>query len=172
MEFETRRPDTPPAVVGVEGGRAHDVHPARDDDIAEAAADLHGGVEDGLEARSATAVDLDAGDRVGQPRVEGGDPADRGGVGGRVGVAQDHLVDPLGIDPGAADDLGDDERRETGRTLVRERAAEAPDRCAQRLADDDIGLFGHATAFPWWGKLYGGTVPTEPRTPAPRRSNT
>lgn len=131
-------------------GCAHDVDAARDDDVAESGPDLHGGVQDCLQPGAAAPVGLDTGDGVGESGVQGGDPADGGGLGRGVGVSEDHLVHPVGVDSRAGHHLGDDTGGERGRGLLGESAAETPDGCAQRLADDDIGLVGHG------GTPFGG----------------
>ncbi|RPK62297.1 hypothetical protein EES44_17835 [Streptomyces sp. ADI96-15] len=138
VELEAGAEDAPAALVGVVGGGAHHVDAAGDDDLAETAADLQGGVDDGLEPGAAAPVDLHARHPVGQPRVEGGDAADGGGVAGRVGVTEDHLVDPFGVDTAPLDDGGDDVRGERGGSLPGQRPAEPADGGAQRRADDDV----------------------------------
>lgn len=59
-------------------------------------------------------------------------------------MAEDDLVDPVGVDARTRDDLGDDVCGERGRGLLRERPAEAADGGAQRFADDDFERHGGA----------------------------
>lgn len=127
VELEAGAADAPAALVGVVGGGAHHVDATGDHDLAEAAADLERGVDDGLEPGAAAPVDLHARHPVGQPRVEGGDAADGRGVAGRVGVTEDHLVDPFGVDPAPLDDGRDDVRGERGGALPGQRPAEPAD---------------------------------------------
>jgi len=129
---------------------AHHVDATRDDDVAEPGPDLHGRVQDGLQTGTAAPVGLESGDGLGESGVQGGDAADGGCLGRGVGVPEDHLVHPAGIDSRTGDDLGDDAGGERGGRLPGEHAAETPDGCAQRLADDDIGLVGHG------GTPFGG----------------
>lgn len=148
MELEAGSLDAPAAVVRVVRGGAHHVDAARDHDLAEARPDLHRRVEHGLEAGAAAAVDLGTGDGLGQSGVERGDPADGGGLGGRVGVPEDHLVDGGGVDSGTGHELRDDACGECGRRLLCEHSAEPADGGAQWFADDDIELLiGHVVAF-------------------------
>ena len=147
MELKAGALDAPAPFVRVVGGRAHHIDAARDHDLAESGPDLHRRVQDRLEAGPAAPVDLRAGDRFGKSGVKGGDPADGRGLGGRIGVAEDDLIDLAGVDAGTGDDLGDDVRGECGRLLLGEHPAEAADGGTQRFADDDIGLVGHGRAF-------------------------
>ncbi len=161
VQLEAGALDAPAAVVGVVGGGAHHVDATRHDDVAEAGPDLHGGVEDGLEPGAAAAVGLQTGDGLGQPGVQRDDPAEGRGLGGGVGVAEDHLVDPFRVDPGTGDDLGDDAGGEGRGRLLGEGSAEPPDGGAQRFADDDIGLVGHG-GTPFGGSGVWGDLRTRP----------
>ena len=80
----------------------------------------------------------DAGHVDGQSRVERRDAADRRRLAVRRALAQHDVVDVLAAQPGPGHQLAD-HRRGQGRGVdVPEDAAEAPDRRAQRLADDRL----------------------------------
>src|SRR5699024_2421894 len=85
-----------------------------------------------------------------QAGVQCDDAADRGRLHVRVALAEDHVVDDLGVDPGPLDECGEDLTAELLRCDVLELAAEAAHRRAERLADDDVvrggGCLGHGVS--------------------------
>jgi hypothetical protein len=124
---------------GRDRDRAHVLHAAGDDQVLGAAHHPLGGEVDRLLGGAALAVDGGAGDALGQP---GGEPGGAGDVAGlradRVDAAEDDVVDPLRIDPGALDQRLDRVGAEVGGVDPGEPAAAPPDRGAHRV--DDVGL--------------------------------
>ena len=119
-----------------------DSAPPASTQVASAGLHLHRGVEHGLQARAAAAVELQPGDGDRQPGVERGDPADRRGVHRRVAVAEHDVVDRVAGQAGALEQRADD----GGGQLVRGHVAQSPaDRpgCAigsQMTASRMVGL--------------------------------
>jgi hypothetical protein len=99
---------------------AHGLGPAGDDQFRDARADLHGGVQHGLQAGAAPAVDLGSGNADAQPGVQRDDASQRREFAGRVAVAQDDVVDVTVAEAGAAGDLAT--------TTVARSAADSPAR--------------------------------------------
>ncbi len=89
----------PGAAVGAHRHARHRLDSAGEDEVLEAGADLLSGDVDGLEAGGAEAVDLDAGDRVGQPRLDRGGLGDVSTLVTDRGDASEHdVVDAVGIE--------------------------------------------------------------------------
>ena len=108
MQYHARLRSCPPPHGGrVEGGVRHGLGAPRQHDFGDPGLDLHGGVDHGLEARSATAVDLQSGHGDRQPGIEGGDPPDRRGVHRRVAVAEQDVVDAVGWETRPLEQRGD-----------------------------------------------------------------
>ncbi|OLT14176.1 hypothetical protein BJF79_03200 [Actinomadura sp. CNU-125] len=143
MQVDGRAAHAPARLRRVEGGVAHALGAARDDHVADAGLDLHGGVQDRLESGSAAAVELGAADLDGQPGVQRGDAADRGGVGVGVALSEDDFVDRVAGQAGALDERPDDGGGQLDRRDGLQYPAEPADRGPQRLADD---RFAHVHA--------------------------
>src|SRR5690606_10938085 len=79
------------------------------------------------------------------------DAADRGCLHVRVALAEDDVVDDVGVEAGALQQGGDDLAAELLRRDVLELAAEGAHGGAQRLADDDVvrgcGGLGHSVSL-------------------------
>jgi hypothetical protein len=104
----------------------HRLDPAGDDDVGLARLHGHGGVRDGGQAAGAQPVHGVAADRQRQAGEQHGHPRHVAVVlAGLVGVAEDHLVDALGVDAGAPHRLADDQRGEVVRADPRQRPAVA-----------------------------------------------
>src|SRR5690606_19091495 len=99
----------------------------------------------GLVPRSASTVDLGAAVLDGQSCVERRDPPDGGGVGRRVAVPEDHLVDRVAGQSRALHERADDGRGELGGRDGLQYPAEPADRGTQRLTDD---RFTHECSSP------------------------
>jgi hypothetical protein len=85
----------------VEHHVAHGLDAAGHHDVVLARADLHGGLDDGLQARAAPPVELHAGHRDRQPCVQGDDAPDRRCLHARIAVPEDDVLDVAGSDTGA-----------------------------------------------------------------------
>jgi hypothetical protein len=93
----------PGAAVRAHGNAAHRLHAAGEHEVLPAGGDLLGGDVDGLQARGAEAVELDAGDGVGQPGLDGGRLGDVGAlVADRRHAAEHDVVDAGGVELGVA----------------------------------------------------------------------
>jgi len=93
---------------------------------ARAGLNLHAAQRDGLQARAAATVELQARHVDTEAGIERGDAPDRRRLAVGVALAEDHVVDLLGGQRGAAHQLGDDGRSELGRRHVAEHAAKPP----------------------------------------------
>ena len=88
----------PGAAVGAHRDAGHGLDAAGEDEVLPAGGDLLGGDVDGLEARGAEAVELDAGDRVRQAGLDRGGLGDVGALVADGGdAAEDDVVDAVGI---------------------------------------------------------------------------
>ena len=88
----------PGAAVGAHRHARHRLDAAGEDQVLPAGGDLLGGDVDGLEARGAEAVELDAGDGVRQAGLDRRGLGDVGAlVADRRHAAEDDVVDPVGI---------------------------------------------------------------------------
>jgi hypothetical protein len=148
-------PDAGAQAEGVVLDVRHRLRAAGHDEPSGAGGDLRGGVQDSLQARAAAAVDLQAGHPRAQTGVESGHATDRRRLAVGVAVAEDHVVDVALAEPGPADEFGKRHDRQFGGRKLGERAAHAPHRGAQRLADDDVRACTHVvdrkpTRWPVW----------------------
>src|SRR4051812_48399118 len=121
---------------GVVLGLAHALGPTGDDHVADARLYAHRGIDHRLQAGAAAPVELGTRDGDWQARVQRRDAADRRSLAVRIALSEDHIID-VG-NSGAAHELGHDGRREIGGRNVLQRAAVAPDRRPQGLADDRL----------------------------------
>ena len=101
-----------------------------------AVADLEGGLDDGLQTRTAATVDVHArhGDR--QSGVEGDDPADRRCLAVAVAMAEDDVLNLFGRNTGAIEQTLQCCDTEIDRSEGLEHSSVAADRSTDRLADD------------------------------------
>ena len=113
----------------------HALDPAREDAIGDAGLDHHRRGSDRLEARSATPVELEAGNLLGIPCGKPTPVADRRGLAAAIALAEDDVVDPSRVDPAAFDERLDDHRAELAGFERCEAAEKSTDRGAQGLAD-------------------------------------
>jgi len=118
--------DTPAHPGGIELCLAHRLGAAGEDQVGRARRDLHAR----LQARSAPAVHLQAGDLDAESRIERGDAADRGGLAAGRRLAEDDVVDVGAGDAGTGDELADHGAGERLGRDVLEDAAEATHRGA------------------------------------------
>ena len=122
-----------------DGDHAHVLHAAGDDHVLHARHDAHGSEADVLLARSALAVDGDAGDGFGKPGNERCGAGDVAGLGTHVVEAtHDDVVDGHRVDAGALDQALDGVRADVGGVLLGEAPSPAPDR--RPYGVDDVGL--------------------------------
>ena len=116
---------------------AHRLDPARDGDVVGAGEHALRGEVDRLLRRAALPVDRGGRHVLGQP---GADPRVAGHVGRLLAhlghAAADDVVDPLGIDPGALDELGQREAEEIGGVPPRQPSLALADRRAEGVDDD------------------------------------
>ncbi|AHD23813.1 hypothetical protein Y013_15525 [Rhodococcus pyridinivorans SB3094] len=128
----------PADVGGVERRVAHRLGATGDDEIVVAVTDLEGGLDDGLQARTAAAVDVHAGHRDRQTGVEGDDATDGRGFAVAVAVAEDDVLNLFGRNTGALEQTLQcrDTEIDCGEGL--EHSAVAADRGTDRLADDNF----------------------------------
>src|SRR5690606_20219569 len=138
LELDVAAADAPADVLVEEGCARHRLRTAGDDDLGAAGGDRAHAVDDGLQAGAAAAIDLATGHRDGHAGVQRDDAADRGCLHVRVALAEDDVVDDVGIEAGALQQGGDDLAAELLRRDVLELAAEGAHGGAQRLADDDV----------------------------------
>src|SRR5690349_13046742 len=88
------RPRRPPSrVESVEGGVAHGLDAASNNDVVGAGSDLHHRLEDCLQTRTAASVHMHPSDGHGKACVEGCNPTDGRRFAGRVAVPKDHVPD-------------------------------------------------------------------------------
>ena len=111
-------------------GTGHGLGAADQHELGVAGVDLAGGDDRRVQGGAAQPVDRGAGDRDRQPGQQGAHPGDVAVfLAGAVGVAEDHLVDPLDVEGrGALDDLTDHVRGEVIRADPGEAGAELPER--------------------------------------------
>jgi hypothetical protein len=120
-----------------EGGAGHALDAASDVDLALADHDRLGGLEDGLHARAAQAVDGDAGDLNGDAGEEEGHAGDVAVVlAGLVGAAEIHVGELLDGGPVVFGERADHVRGEVVRAHRGQRPAEPADRRADSGDDD------------------------------------
>ena len=133
--FTPRIGASPAHVRGVEGHIAHAFGATGNDNVVVAVSNLQAGLDDGLQPRSATAIDLHTGNGDRQSGVQCHDPPDRGSLAAGITMAEDHVLHCARVDSGAlqqALQCGDAEV-DGGQRL--EHAAVAADRRPNRLAD-------------------------------------
>ena len=117
----------PGAAVGAHRHARHRLDAAGEDEVLPAGGDLLGGDVDGLEARGAEAVELDAGDGVRQAGLDRGGLGDvRALVADRRDAAEDDVVDPVGIEAPVA--------ARASRASARRRGRRAWSRAASRCS--------------------------------------
>ena len=121
------------------GGLGHDLDAAADTIVGIAQHDVLGGGDDALEARGAEARHLH-GDRLhGQPGLDGGDAGDVGVARIRGhGVADGHVLDLLGIDPGAGDRLLHDDAGQLAGIELGQGTAEGADGGAHGAQNNNV----------------------------------
>src|SRR5690606_7965028 len=103
-----------------------------------AGADGAGRREHRLQPGTAQAVDADGVALGRDPGLDGAGPGDVGVLGDLAHAAHDHVLDALGLHPGAAQGLGDDHRTQVRGVRVAQRAAEGADGGAHAVDDDDL----------------------------------
>ena len=117
----------PGAAVGAHRHARHRLDAAGEDEVLPAGGDLLRGDVDGLEARGAEAVELHAGDRVGQAGLDRGGLGDVGAlVADRRDAAEHDVVDAVGIELLVADRAS----RASGRRRGRPAWSRAGSRCS------------------------------------------
>ena len=130
--------EAPTPVGGIKRRIAHRLSAARDNTVHSAGGDLHGRIDDRLQAGAATPVDLHAADFDRQARIERDHAAKRRRVHRRITLRKDHIVHLVLRQAGARHQSFDNCRAEHMRVDILERAAEAADRRADRFTDHDI----------------------------------
>jgi hypothetical protein len=131
-------PGTPPDIPDVELGLAHALRAAGDDQIRYAGLHLHRSQQYRLQARTAPAIQLQAGYTDPQPGVQGGHPADRRCLATGIALAEDHVVHRVRRQPGPPHQPVDDRRRQAHGRDTGQGPAVPADRGPQRLADHRI----------------------------------
>jgi hypothetical protein len=138
VQGHARALDAPAHLGGVERDVAHALGAARDHQLLPAAAHLQAGYEHRLQPGAAAPVDLHAGHRHGQARVERDDAADRGRLAVRVAVAEHHVVDGGRVEPGPLQQAAQGCLAEFRGGERLQGAAVPADRGADRFADHDL----------------------------------
>jgi hypothetical protein len=125
---------------------AHAFGAARDHDIGDAGLHAHGGVDDRLQSRTATPVQLQPRHVHAQAGIQCRDAPDGGCLSVRIALAEDDVVDDLRVQLRTADQLSNHRLGQFNGGDVAEHAAVLAHRGAQRLANDCIS---HGFQFSW-----------------------
>ena len=131
---------------------AHALDAACDDDIGRARLHHHGGVDHGLQAGPAAAVELVAGHRDRQVGRKRRPTRDAGRLAVAVALRIDDVVDLFGIDLGALDQFLQHDGAEVAGLDGRQRALEFADRSADRRDNGGAAeaVLGHGVSLPIW----------------------
>ncbi len=142
VHLHPRAGAAPADIGGVERGIAHRLGAPGDDHVVVSVAHLQRGLDHGLQARPATAIDVHAGDGDGQARVECDDPADRGSLAVAVAVTEDDVPDLVGSDTRAVEQTLQCRDAEIDGGEGLEHSAVPADRGPDRFADDNFAHDG------------------------------
>ena len=118
---------TPAGLVAVELGATHALDTAGDDHVGVFSLHQHAGVQNGLQAGGAAAVELVARHLDGQARLQARQPSDGGVLTAGIAVAEDDVVDLRRVDPGAIQGLLDYSAGQFGGGDVPQDSAEVSD---------------------------------------------
>ena len=128
----------------------HGLHPSGDDELVAAGTDHQVGDLERADRRCAHLVDRVGGNLLRDARPDRGLTRRRLAHAGLEDLTHDHVLDLGRLEPGPAERLADCDRAELGRRMLREAAAEAPERRAH--GGDDDGLTHRpsvSTAMSW-----------------------
>ena len=116
----------------------HRLGAARDHEACASGGDLRGTVQHRLQARTATSIDLHAGDSDAEARIERRDSAQSRRLTVRIALPKDHVVDIALAEAGTRGQFTEQSGGEIGDRHRRESTSHAADRRSQRGADHDI----------------------------------
>ena len=126
---------------------AHALDAARDDDIGGACLHEHRGLDDGLQPRTTTAIQLEARHRNRQPRRQRRPAADGGRFARGIALREDHIVNPLWGDLRPLDQRADGDGAKLTRADARQCALELADARADRADNGGAAKLGHLGTF-------------------------